>query len=102
MQRGRLQRCTCCISAADDRIYAEQPQSAWGTPVSMRDEKNSETAPGPRCPSRRRGTRRLTIVETRAPHDYDLRTGPKPWPVAEPVDALPCMSAAIDSEQSGR
>ena len=46
-----------------------------------------------------------TMVETRAPHDCDLRTGPKPWPVTEctgSVDALPCMSAAIDSEQSGQ
>ena len=36
-----------------------------------------------------------TIVETRARHDCNLGTGPKPWPVAECT--LPCMSAAIDS-----
>ncbi len=39
-----------------------------------------------------------TMLETRAPHDCDLRTGPKPWPVTEctgSVDALPLQSDAI-------
>jgi hypothetical protein len=40
-----------------------------------------------------------TMVETRAPHDCDLRTGPKPWPVTEctgSVEArLPLQSDAI-------
>ncbi len=42
-----------------------------------------------------------TMVETRAPHDCDLRTGPKPWPVTEctragSVDArLPLQSDAM-------
>jgi hypothetical protein len=95
MQRGRLQRCTCCISAADDRIYAEQPRSRGAHRSAC--ATNSDCA---RTSMSFAQKGHSTIVETRAPHDCNLGTGPKPWPVAEctgSVDALPCMSAAIDS-----
>jgi hypothetical protein len=97
-----LLRCTCRISAADDR----NPPA----PIQWRHVGRHRSA----CATNSDGTRtsmsfaqkgHLTRVETRAPHDFDLRTAPTPWPVPEctgSVDALPyaCLPPS-DLKQQG-